>query len=476
MSGKHPSERIIRWQRCGAVALAVVVVGLVALPARPAVRSPLDLPPSKEPRVAVGKSLSGAGFWHSQGVGERFERFAAKDVVYSRDLLLALPGVQADIEPNSRGVKITLFGNLPELSDSDALESAIVMHDTSAFDADLTLLRGRIVLTNTKEKGEAKVWLRTDWAAVQLTLQDPGDKVALEVSGRWAPGVPFSLKKDVSRAPVQLWDVYVLKGKMEAKAGKNEFLMAAPPGRAHFQGDNVNGPSANGPQPLEKLPSWADPKAPKPAILAKVLDVAATYRKILDETDEDEQVAALLAAAAKDKDKERAVLLRRLLVFSLAAADDVDEVVKLLNESKYDEIRKTAVVALRHWIGARAGRDEKLYASIVEDVGFSKAEAETVMQMLHSPFDPEQAETYETLIAYLKHRKQAIRELAHWHLFRLAPIGRKIAFDASAEKAARDKAADEWEKLIPPGTLPKAHEEKDEKKDKKDEEKKKDEK
>jgi hypothetical protein len=143
-------------------------------------------------------------------------------------------------------------------------------------------------------------------------------------------------------------------------------------------------------------------------------------------------------------------------------------------------MRKAAVIGLRHWIGARAGRDEKLYRVLQDDVGFSRAEAETVMQLLHSPFDPDQPETYEALIAYLKHRKQAVRELSHWHLVRLAPIGRKIDFDASAEQAAREKAADAWEKLIPSGTLPKYEEEKkdkdkdkkkdkDEKKDKKDE-------
>ena len=69
-------------------------------------------------------------------------------------------------------------------------------------------------------------------------------------------------------------------------------------------------------------------------------------------------------------------------------------------------------------------------------------------------FDHAQAETYETLIAYLKHRKQAIRELAHWHLVRLAPVGRDIPFDAAATVAARAKSAEAWKKLIPDGELP----------------------
>ena len=77
------------------------------------------------------------------------------------------------------------------------------------------------------------------------------------------------------------------------------------------------------------------------------------------------------------------------------------------------------------------------------------------MQLLHSPFDREAPETFETLIAYLKHRKQGVRELAHWHLVRLAPIGRKIPFDAGGTAEDREKAAAAWRELVPAGTLPK---------------------
>ena len=47
-----------------------------------------------------------------------------------------------------------------------------------------------------------------------------------------------------------------------------------------------------------------------------------------------------------------------------------------------------------------------------------------------------------------------VRELAHWHLDRLAPAGQKIAYDAAADEAARHKAAEQWRALIPPGQLP----------------------
>jgi hypothetical protein len=74
--------------------------------------------------------------------------------------------------------------------------------------------------------------------------------------------------------------------------------------------------------------------------------------------------------------------------------------------------------------------------------------------LLHTPFDPKAPETYETLIAYLRHDKQPVRELAKWHLDRLAPAGRSIPFDAAAPPEEREKAYKEWKKLIPDGKLP----------------------
>ena len=57
------------------------------------------------------------------------------------------------------------------------------------------------------------------------------------------------------------------------------------------------------------------------------------------------------------------------------------------------------------------------------------------MQLLHSPFDLDRPETYDALIAYLRHSRLPVRELARWHLYRLVPAGRKIVYDAAASEA-----------------------------------------
>ena len=64
------------------------------------------------------------------------------------------------------------------------------------------------------------------------------------------------------------------------------------------------------------------------------------------------------------------------------------------------------------------------------------------------------AATYQALIHYLAHDRAAVRELAAWHLYRLVPEGRKIAYDAAAAPAERARAQAAWRKLLPAGRVP----------------------
>jgi len=63
-------------------------------------------------------------------------------------------------------------------------------------------------------------------------------------------------------------------------------------------------------------------------------------------------------------------------------------------------------------------------------------------------------ETYEVLIEYLGNPKQVIRNLAAWHLVRLVPQGKLIAFKPNANDDESKTYQAEWKKLIPAGKLP----------------------
>jgi len=409
--------------------------------------APVDTPSSTEPRVAVAKVLSEVGLYRSLGVGERYQRVLKGETLSSRDVHVALPGFKVEIEPASKTVGLLLWGNLPELSDSPVLESAVIFHDTKAYDLDLTLLRGRIVLTNTREKGSAKVWLRTEENAVELNLEQPGTQVALETYGRWPAGIPFYPNRKRGDDPTRSWEVFVLKGELTIKAARNTWTMTAPPGRAYFFGDSINGPYEGGPQPAKSVPAWADPKAVPDKAAKLMAAVIADYAGKLSGDEPGAVIQGYFKLADADADKERAAMVRKLVVTSLTALDAIDRVVDLLNSSPHEEVLQAAIIGLRHWIGVRGGRDDLLYKLLMDKLGYTKVEAAAVLEMLHSPFEREAVETYQTLIAFLKHRKQAIRALAHWHLVRLEPKGADIPFRASASDEERAKAVEAWSKL-----------------------------
>jgi hypothetical protein len=432
---------------------AVLLAGVVAAFGAARAAGPVGVPESTEPRVAAGRVVGGVGLVASRGSGSAFGRVGVKEEVYSRDVLVGLPGLRAVVEPRAGSVRLTLWGNLPELSASPVRESAVILHDSRAYDLDFTLLRGRVALANAKAKGEAKVWLRAGRNTVELTLPEPGDEVAVELYGRWPAGVPFSLKGGTGE-PVRVWEVYVLKGRATLEAGSDEWSMSAPPGRAYFHGDSVSGPDEEGPRRLAALPEWADPKAKPSAEAVLIKGVVEAYRGRLKAKGAVEAAGEVLAGAEKDGNKARAAMARRLAVYGLAAVDEVGRVAAELADAKHADARRAAVEALRHWIGSAAGRDEALYEVLVNDLEYKPREAETVMQLLHSPFRRDQPETYETLLAYLGHGKLAIRELAYWHLYRLAPAGRAIKYDPAGTPEERAKGLAEWRKLIPSGSLP----------------------
>ncbi len=424
-------------------ALAVLV--LAAVPPRAAAQgSPL------EPRVEAGACVTPLGsLVHRAAPGAAWHPLGPKAAVHSRDLVVALPGVRGALETKGGNLRLTLAGSLPESSGFPVLESAVVLHDTSAFDADITLQRGRVILTNRRKAGPARAWVRLPAMAWELTLRAPGDEAALEVLGR-RPRGPY--EKDPQRAapPTMVVALHALKGTLTLREGTREHSLSAPPGPAYFHWDSLTG-TDTGPRRRQDLPEWAAAEGKGPPGLA-------AHLKALTDFSRDDTVGERLATyleGTKDLLNHTAVdARRRLAAYAMGATDDVQALTDALGDPKSAPMRAAAVEALRHWIGRTPGQELRLYRFLVERQEYSEPQAETVLQLLHSPFDAERPETYEALIAYLRHGRLPVRELARWHLYRLAPAGRKIAYDAGAPEAERLKGYEAWKKLVPSGKLP----------------------
>src|SRR4051794_13728523 len=71
---------------------------------------PVDAPVSGEPRVKVATCLEEAGLFSSKGNGEPWQHVAAKDSVYSRDVLVVIPGLRARLEPRPKSVELVMWG------------------------------------------------------------------------------------------------------------------------------------------------------------------------------------------------------------------------------------------------------------------------------------------------------------------------------------------------------------------------------
>ncbi len=412
--------------------------------------------PGPEPRAVVARCVSPDGALLSREPnGTDWKPVAKKVMVSSRDVLLALPGVQAVVESEPPGVSLTLFGGWPRLSPSPVLASEVTLHDSRTYDLDFTLREGRVVLTNTKEKGTARVWVRLPGFAWQVTLAEPGTRVGLEIYGRWPRGVRFSKEPRPGEQPTKVLVLLMLKGQAQLQTDSHTYVLSVPPGPGLLTWDSVAG-EASGPQSMKELPAWADPHVLVPAEGKAVEEVVRLYQAKLEKTGSPEEaLTELVEAAATEKDKLRAAEMREFAVLGYNALDALPRVAEALADPHSADLRDAAVLALRSWIGANAGRDQQLYHLLQDHLGYTDHQAEAVLDLLHSPFDADNPATYEALIHLMQHTKLAVRQLASWHLYRLAPAGRDILYDPAAPEDEREKAVKAWQALVPSGELPK---------------------
>jgi hypothetical protein len=400
----------------------------------------------KADRPVVGQASSPAGGLLRRDKGE-WKALAVHADVRAGDLLVALPG--AAVDSKNGAVRLSLLGDLAQLSPYPILESAVVLEPATTADLAFMLDRGRVDVVNRKSEGAAKVQVRFRDVTWELTLAEPGARAALETYGRFARGTHFrqQLKAgETADEPTADVILLVLQGQVDLKTIKKQYALKAPPGPAYFHWDSVAG-ADGGPTVLDKLPAWADPEhvdTPRAQALRPVLSL---LRRHLAE----HPVAESLAAALHSVDPS----YRRLGVYSLGACDDLAGLTGALVAEKAD-VRDSAVRALNHWIGRGPGRDRQLYNYLIKEGEYSPTHAAIVLDLLHSFSEADLArkETFETLIQALDHPRPAIRELARFHLDRSVPDAKSLGFDALASEADRAAAIKKWQQLLDDGRLP----------------------
>jgi hypothetical protein len=348
-------------------------------------------------------------------------------------------------------VKLTFRGDIAGTSPLPIRETAIrLLPRKEGVDFSVDFDRGRIELTNTKEKGSAKcsVTLFDDEDHGQVKLNEPGSTCSMEELGRWPKGSHFKPSSKELIHPVYDLIYVALKGTSEVSDHGITHFMSAPPGPAMLSWNSADGlPPIK--TKLEKLPEWTLP----PDLFNPIVrDRMGAVLKIRDQFIAKKPLPEIMSSmAVSESEADRFIAINLIL-----ATDQLDLFFKVLSTTKYKDIIENGIIGLRHWIGRKPGQDLKLYEYIIDARHYSKIQAEIFVDLLHSFGDDElkEPETYEALIDYLGSDKAGIRGLANWHLHRLAPKGRDIKFDPIAPEAERKEAIAKWKKLVPKGTVP----------------------
>jgi len=366
-----------------------------------------------------------------------------KDAIHAGDLLLG--GGGPTVVSANGAVALSLTGDLSATSSFPVIETAVVLHSSKEADLDISLERGAVAVTNRKESGAAVARFRFADRSGEIVLKAPGTKAVVEVYGRWPPGSRFSKTPKPGAGPAMGLAVLIVKGEAELRGKTKHFMMTAPPGPSLLVAPYLSDDTAT-PRHLDALPPWAgetegEREKTIKAALVKLRE-HATAKSIGEALDE---------FAASDE-----VGMRRLAVLLMGALDDLPRLGQTLRNTKHLDVWENGILALRHFLGRGPGQDTKLYKGLTEVAKYPPAEAQIFIDLLHGFSDEQltQPETYELLSDYLHSDRPSIRALAYWHLVRLVPDGKKIAFNPLAAKEEREAGVKEWSKLVPAGKVP----------------------
>ena len=163
----------------------------------------------------------------------------------------------------------------------------------------------------------------------------------------------------------------VLKGQIDLKAGGTNIRFPPRPDRLTSTG------TATRAQPIgrhdAKHPRVGQPKRHGVTGRPDHSEVIEKYQTLAKDRESRTVLDDLLAATKSERETKRAKAMTEFAVFGFAAINDIDRLLQALNDPKQAEARRTAVVALRHWIGDAAGHDRHLHQFLVDRSGFSSA-------------------------------------------------------------------------------------------------------
>jgi hypothetical protein len=396
------------------------------------------------------------------------ERVLEGGEVSSADQLISLPGYSSEIN-FPQGGQLLLRGQIPEIARlprmRDLLESVVTLHTNPDFDIDLNLHRGRIFLTNNKEKGPVKVRLRlTSNEVWDVTLNEPGTDVCVDLLRSYPGGFNWKDEEPFIEAVL-----IVLKGNMSLRVDANIFHNMEPaPGVNFYIWNNKRrypGPEKIPEDVAGDLRNLWDKKPPLNG-LSRGRDLEGAPEGLSNFMGQKKPGPALSEAISSDSRGKRL-----LAIYALGALDQLPKLIDVLGDGDEarDMERDTAVFVLRHWLTHGIESSKQLFDPTTQTgeftkKGFTPSDAKNIVVLLHDfpDDDTRKPETFDYLVSRMDDRNRvALREVAWRQLQRLAtppdprfqPV-KLPAFNASWGEDQRRPPLEEIRKLVREGKLP----------------------
>jgi hypothetical protein len=428
-------------------------------------------PPSKE-RVVAGRYNVSDNSPPSLLVQHRekdgWSRLKPNSTVLTGDQIMSLPGYASEVRLNC-GIYLLLRGHVREFTPPDRearamdhlQECAVVLHKPTDTDVDLTLLRGRLYLSNHKGDNTRglTVRLRFENKVWDVTLQQDAEVLVDLLKSRMAgTGQPLAFLK-----------LFLLRGDASIALEGVRYSDLSQPGRSQFFWASLNPSSFERPQLSKQELDFANrvlfPKRPV-ADTPQAQEMERALKAIRDRMTVDKDPRTALQETLTNTQYSE----HQLALYCLAALDEVKDLLDILGKADlpHGADRDTAIFALRRWLDHGPGQSEKLFdpktgkGMLRSDLGYTTEEAKQIVILLRDPTDEDIFSTkfYSVLAEDLASDKVALAELAHWWLSRIAllmfhldlPNLRK--FNAALPQDRRVEAKKEVDQAIRAGLLP----------------------
>jgi len=396
------------------------------------------VPPVSDGRPLATLAASGVGetllwWWSADGKQARLVKPQERLLAGSR--LQAWPGYRASLRLDS-GVQVELVGNVPEIYPEPTLDSVCqLLTPQPPYDGDLLLERGWFIITGRKD-GPTRLRLRIADEVWDMYLPSGAPRVLVSVQKRLQRGQE-PLRSQLAR---EFWTLESgLAWRRTTVEGSSQTFSVF--WHSHVLAELLD-PESQQPAPVivpaAQPPLWLDrPAKLLPALRDGLLNFQrAVYQRAVENPTQ--PLAGARQALIEELDSNQRYEAR-LAVFALAASDQLDELLRVLDNRPQADIRLATREALHFWLGQYPDRAERLLKLAGEQSAYTANQTRLLLELLrgYPAAEPNVAE--RLLQIMLNENRPALRYLAWANLRELYPH-LKDNYSPDVGRDAREKA------------------------------------